>query len=203
MMFKESVVLMALVASASAFAPTPIAFRPSMSLAANIMDTAVSLKGPAVVWGSEGVMVGKEENEVKGYDNFSAFVNAVNAAGLGDALKGPGPFTVFAPTDSAFAAYSKPLTAEVLKYHVVPGKYTASAISGDLPTLNGKALMYQRKFRKTFVDDAIVGQEDNFGGGSSFPVDIACDNGIIHAISTVLDPSFAAVGAEAGLGGVQ
>jgi hypothetical protein len=52
------------------------------------------------------------------------------------------------------------------------------------------------------VDDAIVGQEDNFGGGSKYPVDIVCDNGIIHAISTVLAPGYVAPGAEAGLGGV-
>ena len=133
-------------------------------------------------------MVGKEENELKGYDNFNSFVNAVQAAGLTDALKGPGPFTVFAPTDSAFAAYSKPVTADLLKYHVVPGRYTASQISSDLPTLHGKSLKYERKFRKTFVDDAIVGQADNFGGGSAFPVDVPCDNGIIHAISVVLEP---------------
>jgi hypothetical protein len=52
--------------------------------------------------------------------------------------------------------------ADVLKYHVVPGKYTSAQIAGDLKTLQGNSLTYQRKFRKTFVDDAIVGQEDNF-----------------------------------------
>lgn len=52
--------------------------------------------------------------------------------------------------------------ADVLKYHVVPGKFLSSQITGDLKTLQGKSLTYQRKFRKTFVDDAIVGQEDNF-----------------------------------------
>lgn len=132
--------------------------------------------------------MGKEENELKGYDNFGSFLNAVEAAGLSAALRGPGPFTVFAPTDSAFAAYKKPITAEVLKYHVVPGRYPAASINADLPTLHGKSLKYERKFRKTFVDDAIVGQADNFGGGSAFPVDVACDNGIIHAISVVLEP---------------
>jgi uncharacterized surface protein with fasciclin (FAS1) repeats len=153
------------------------------------MATASSLDGPAMVWGSEGVMVGKEENDFKCYDSFGKFVAAVKAAGLEGALKGPGPFTVFAPVDSAFDAYKKPMTAELLKYHVVPGKLMASAISSNLPTLNGKPITVSRKFRKTFVDDAIVGQSDNFGGGSSYPTDVMCDNGVIHAISLVLDPN--------------
>jgi len=129
-------------------------------------------------------------------------VKAVSDAGLAQALSGPGPFTVFAPVNTAFEESKVPASADLLKYHVVPGKFTLAQITGDLKTLQGSSLQYSRKFRKTFVDDAIVGQEDNFGGGSKYPVDIVCDNGIIHAISTVLAPGYVAPGAEAGLGGV-
>jgi len=189
---------------AAAFAPASIAFsrRPITSLNANIVETLKTLQGPGVVWGSEGVMSGHEENEIKCYDNFDSLVGAVAAAGLADALSGPGPFTVFAPTNSAVEAFTGEVTADVLKYHVVPGKFTYAQITGDLKTLQGESLKYSRKFRKTFVDDAIVGQEDNFGGGSKFPKDVECDNGIIHAISTVLTPGYVAPGAEVGLGGV-
>lgn len=72
------------------------------ALNANIVETLKSLPGPGIVWGSEGVPLGHEENDIKGYDNFDRLVNAVAAAGLADALSGPGPFTVFAPTNSAF-----------------------------------------------------------------------------------------------------
>jgi len=148
-------------------------------------------------------MLGHEENDLKGYDNFGLFVQAVEAAGLTSVLKGPGPFTVFAPTDSAMQSFRGELSADVLKYHVVEGKHPAGSISSDLKTVNGQSLKYERKFRKTFIDDAIVGQADNFGGGSAYPVDVECDNGMIHAISIVLTPDYKAAGAEAGLGGRQ
>jgi hypothetical protein len=190
---------LAFVATTSAFtAPNAFMARRSTGLDANIMDTVRTLDGPQMVWGSEGVLLGHDENDVKGYDSFGLFFNAVEAAGLSDTLKGPGPFTVFAPVDSAFMAWKGPLTAEVLKYHVVSGTHSSSSISSDLPTLNGKSLLYGRRFRKTFVDDAIIGQADNFGGGSSYPTDVVCDNGVIHAISTVLDPVYAAVGGGVG-----
>ena len=83
--------------------------------------------------------------------NFTTLVTAIEAAGLVDALKGKGPYTVFAPTDEAFAKVPKAdldallkdkekLTA-VLTYHVVPGKVMAKNVkAGDAPTVNGKSL---------------------------------------------------------------
>lgn len=168
----------------SAFAP-----RRSTLLSANIMQTLKTLQGPGIVWGSAGVPLGHEENEIKGYDNFDQLVKFIEAAGLADALAGGGPYTVFAPVNSAFEGVNS-VSGDALRYHVVPGKFTYSQIDKDLPTaLQGKSLAYSRKFRKTFVNDAIVGQEDNFGGGSKFPTDIICDNGVIHAISTILEPN--------------
>jgi len=58
-----------------------------------------------------------------------------------------------------------------------------------LATLNGKDLTYSRKFRKDFVDDAILG-EVTFGIYSNFPIDVACDNGVIHSIGLVVSPNY-------------
>mmetsp|Transcript_42841 Transcript_42841/g.69940 ORF Transcript_42841/g.69940 Transcript_42841/m.69940 type:complete len:188 (-) Transcript_42841:338-901(-) len=177
--------IFALVAFVSAFV-VPQNQRIQTSLFANCVDTLATLQGPGVCWGSEGVALGHEENDLKGYDNFGTFVNHLKSTGVANELAGSGPFTVFAPTDTAFEKTTKPITAEVIKMHIVPGRFTKDDIKQDLPTLAGKALKYERKFRMTFVEDAVVGHEDNFGGGSKFPVDVAADNGVLHAIDCVL-----------------
>eukprot|EP00549_Striatella_unipunctata_P021268 CAMPEP_0118700344 /NCGR_PEP_ID=MMETSP0800-20121206/16519_1 /TAXON_ID=210618 ORGANISM="Striatella unipunctata, Strain CCMP2910" /NCGR_SAMPLE_ID=MMETSP0800 /ASSEMBLY_ACC=CAM_ASM_000638 /LENGTH=156 /DNA_ID=CAMNT_0006600895 /DNA_START=148 /DNA_END=618 /DNA_ORIENTATION=- len=151
------------------------------------MTSASSLQGPGVVWGSEGVMLGHDENDLKGYDNFGSFVSALNQFGLAAKLQS-GTYTVFMPTDSAVANFG-PLTEEICMYHIVEGKIPEGSLSSDLTTIGGKTLKAGRRFRKTFMDDAIIGQEDNFGGGSKYPTDIDCDNGYIHAISIVLNPA--------------
>lgn len=61
---------------------------------------------------------------------------------------------------------------------------------------------HSRQFRQTYVDDAIVGLEDNFGGGAKYPVDVKADNGVIHTITQVLNPGWSAVNLEAGVGGI-
>ena len=147
-------------------------------------------------------MEGHDENDIKGYDNLGNLVAAIEKFGLTETLKGPGPFTIIAPVDSIVAQTGDKFTEDVVKYHVIPGKHTVDSISGDLDTLNGKKLTYARKFRKTFLDDTIMGQETNYGGGSGYPCNIEADNGIIHIVSTTLDPSFETLNAEAGLGGV-
>jgi len=166
------------------------------------METATSLQGPGIPYGSAGVLEGFEENEIKGYDNFGLFVAAVEKAGLGDALKS-GEYTVFAPVDSAFANFKGEVTADLLKYHVVPGKVSSGSIGKDIETLEGKSLTYSRKFRKTFLDDAIIGMGPSGAAtGESYPIDVACDNGLIHAIDVVLVPGWTNAGADAGMGGV-
>jgi uncharacterized surface protein with fasciclin (FAS1) repeats len=148
-------------------------------------------------------MAGYEENDIKGYDNLGNLVECIEKAGLTDALKGPGPFTIIAPVDSIIEQTGKAkFTEDVLKYHVIPGKHTVDSIGANMDTLNGKQLTYARKFRKTFLDDTILGQETNYGGGSGYPCNIEADNGIIHIVSTTLDPAFEVLNAEAGLGGV-
>lgn len=121
--------------------------------------------------------------------SFATLVQAVQAAGLVDTLKGDGPFTVFAPTDDAFAklpegALDELLAdpaklADVLTYHVATGRLEASTLTGvaALKTVQGQSLDV----------DASVGVKV----GSAYVVqgDIETSNGIIHAIDSVLLPA--------------
>lgn len=119
--------------------------------------------------------------------SFKTLVAAVQAAGLVDTLKGPGPLTVFAPTDAAFAKIPKAdldallkdkakLTA-VLTYHVVAGKVMAADVRpGKVTTVQGSALTV-RTDGGVKVDNANVVQTD-----------ILADNGVIHVIDTVILP---------------
>jgi uncharacterized surface protein with fasciclin (FAS1) repeats len=119
--------------------------------------------------------------------NFKTLATALTAAGLVDTLKGPGPFTVFAPTDEAFAKVPKAdldallkdkakLTA-VLTYHVVPGKVMAKDVkAGQVKTVQGSMLTISTT-GGVMVDNAKV-----------TATDIAADNGVIHVIDTVVMP---------------
>jgi uncharacterized surface protein with fasciclin (FAS1) repeats len=168
---------------------------------ANIVDTLADLQGPGQVWGADGIAQDKGEAELKGYDNLGLFSARLASTGVADTLKGAGPFTVFAMTDPAIETYEGligPVNADVLKYCIVPGKISASAVSSaTLTTLQGKAISYSRKFRKDFVDDAILG-EKTFGPFADYPIDVACDNGVIHTIGIALSPDYAAVGGGVG-----
>ena len=119
--------------------------------------------------------------------NFKTLVTALNAAGLVDTLKGPGPFTVFAPTDEAFAKIpkadldkllaNKAKLKSVLTYHVVPGKVMSTDIKpGKVKSVQGAQLTI-RTAGGVMVDKAKV-----------VAADVAADNGVIHAIDTVLMP---------------
>ena len=119
--------------------------------------------------------------------SFKTLATALTAAGLVDTLKGKGPFTVFAPTDDAFAKIPKAdldallkdkakLTA-VLTYHVVPGKVLAKDIKpGKVKTVQGSELTLATAGGVT-VDGAKV-----------ISADVMADNGVIHVIDTVLLP---------------
>ena len=119
--------------------------------------------------------------------NFTTLVTAIKAAGLVETLKGKGPFTVFAPTDEAFAKVPKAdleallkdkakLTA-VLTYHVVPAKVMAKDVkAGDAPTVNGKPLKITTNYGVK-VNNAKV-----------TATDIEASNGVIHVIDSVLLP---------------
>merc|ERR1719246_419792 len=137
-----------LVASASAFAPA-FAPRQTVTLDASITETLETLQGPEQFWGAEGVLVGKDEADIKGYDNFGQLAAAIN-------------------------------DADILKYHVIPGKKSLDALTVDQETLNGGTLTSYRKFRKNWLDNAIVGlKSEGPSKSSSWPSDVACDNGVI------------------------
>jgi len=120
--------------------------------------------------------------------NFKTLATALQAAGLVDTLKGQGPFTVFAPTDAAFAKIPKAdldalladkakLTA-VLTYHVVPGKVMAKDVkAGEVKTVEGSSLTVST-MGGVKVDSAKV-----------TTADIVADNGVIHVIDTVVMPN--------------
>ena len=119
--------------------------------------------------------------------SFKTLATALTAAGLVDTLKGKGPFTVFAPTDEAFAKVPKAdldallkdkakLTA-VLTYHVVPGKVMAADVkAGKVKTVQGSELTVTT-MGGVKVDNAKV-----------IKTDIVADNGVIHVIDTVVIP---------------
>ena len=155
------------------------------------------IEGPSIAWGYEGKKVGKFEDEIKGYDNFDFFRGALDQAGLKKILKGIGPYTILAPTDAACFAFKGYLDEDILKYHILFGKHDSSSFSSSdaiYETLNedGHSMTYTRKYRKDFLDDAIIGMIGEIGQ-TSYPCDIGCDNGIIHAIDRVLIPGYAGV----------
>ncbi|MBD1831274.1 fasciclin domain-containing protein [Trichocoleus sp. FACHB-90] len=120
--------------------------------------------------------------------SFKTLVAAVQAAGLVDTLKGPGPFTVFAPTDEAFAKLPAgtvdsllaniPELTKILTYHVVPGK----VMSSDVVNLD-KATTVQGS---DLTIDASSGVKVN--AAMVVTPDIEADNGVIHVVDTVLLP---------------
>jgi len=141
-----------------------LAVATSLSFASDIVDTAVSA------------------------GQFKTLVKAVQEAGLVDTLKGEGPFTVFAPTDDAFAKLpagtleallkDKQKLAAVLTYHVVPGKVMAAQVKpGKVKTVQGQAIKVSTHYGAVMVDNANV-----------VMTDIVASNGVIHVIDAVILP---------------
>jgi len=126
-----------------------------------------------------------------GAADFKTLVTAIKAAELVDTLKGTGPFTVFAPTNEAFAKLpagtlddllkpeNKAKLASILTYHVVPGKVMAADVVklSEAKTANGQSLTIKVKGDEVMVDGAKVTKTD-----------IKCSNGVIHVIEQVVLP---------------
>ncbi len=126
-----------------------------------------------------------------GAEDFSTLVAAAKAAGLVEALSGEGPFTIFAPTNAAFAKLPKETVAALLKpenkaklaailtYHVVAGKVMAADVTaGKVKTLNGAEATIAVKDGKVTIDKANV-----------IKTDLAGSNGVIHVIDAVILPA--------------
>ncbi|MBU6239180.1 MAG: fasciclin domain-containing protein [Planctomycetes bacterium] len=141
---------------------------PAMSKAEDIVDTAVKA------------------------GQFNTLAAALKAANLVGTLKGPGPFTVFAPTDEAFAKLPAETVAELLKpenrkqltdiltYHVVPGRVQAK----DVIKLRGAVAVNGQRIDVQFGDEGV-----KVDGAKVLTTDIVCDNGVIHVIDSVILPS--------------
>ena len=146
----------------------------------------VTLNTPAVAGQSKDIV-----DTAVAAGSFKTLAKALTAAGLVDTLKGAGPFTVFAPTDEAFAKLpagtvesllkpeNKAKLQRILTYHVVPGRVmaadvtklkTAKAVSGDA-------------LKITAIDGAVL-----VDGAHVVKADVAASNGVIHVIDTVLLP---------------
>ena len=120
--------------------------------------------------------------------SFQTLVTAVKTAGLVETLSGPGPFTVFAPTDDAFAKLAKGMVERLLKdkrkltavltYHVIPGKIMASDVARirSAKTVQGQEIAIDTR-KGVKVDGANV-----------IKTDIECTNGVIHVIDSVIMP---------------
>jgi uncharacterized surface protein with fasciclin (FAS1) repeats len=122
---------------------------------------------------------------------FSTLVKAVTTAGLVDTLSGPGPYTVFAPTDDAFAklpagtleGLTPAQLKSILTYHVVAGEVMAADVkSGPVKTVNGEDITFTVSGDKVTITDA-KGNTVNV-----VKTDITTDNGVIHVIDGVLMP---------------
>jgi len=122
--------------------------------------------------------------------SFGTLVAALTAAELDEVLQGEGPFTVFAPTDEAFAALpegtveelllpeNRDLLVQILSYHVVPGEFTSSDLtSGEVQTAANESVMVEVSADGVMVNEATVVQPD-----------VMASNGVIHVIDQVILP---------------
>ncbi len=159
----------------------------SLTLAACSSDTTPAAESPTANATSRSDIVATAE----GAGQFGTLLKAVRAADLEGTLKGPGPFTVFAPTDEAFAKLpagtvesllapeNKDKLKAILTYHVVSGKVPSSEAAKltSAKTVNGKALTISRDRDTLKVDAARV-----------VKADIEASNGVIHVIDAVVLP---------------
>ncbi len=136
-------------------------------------------------------------------DAFSTLVTAVKTAGLVDALKGDGPFTVFAPTNDAFdklpegtistllAPENQELLSAILTYHVIPGKLDSTAVMEAITSGGGSATVETLQggsLTASVVDGSVILTDENGSTSKVTTVDVGASNGVIHIIDTVVLP---------------
>lgn len=175
-----------------------LSFALSGNAAAQKMKEKTVMVGGAAMYPSKNIV----ENAVNSKDH-KTLVAAVKAAGLVETLQSAGPFTVFAPTDAAFAKLpagtvenlvkpeNKEMLTKILTYHVLPGKYSSKQVWAAVKAGNGKAMMktvageeltFWTKGNNLYVTDAK-------GNKSKVTIaDVNQSNGVIHVIDTVLLP---------------
>ncbi|VFB05057.1 Immunogenic protein MPT70 precursor [Chryseobacterium taihuense] len=180
------------------FGMVALSFAFSGNAAAQKMKEKTVMVGGAAMYPSKNIV----ENAVNSKDH-KTLVAAVKAAGLVETLQSDGPFTVFAPTDAAFAKLpagtvenlvkpeNKEMLTNILTYHVLPGKYSSKQVWDAVKAGNGKAMMdtvqgeqltFWTKGKDLYVTDAK-------GNKAKVTIaDVNQSNGVIHVIDTVLLP---------------
>ena len=160
-----------------------------MGIARSLVAAAFALLALAAPAPAAAQAAGDIVEVAQANGSFQTLLAAAGAAGLVETLKGPGPFTVFAPTDAAFrklpAGAVDALLADperlraVLLYHVLPGRVTAAQVTGmtSANTVNGAAVRVRAQGGSVMINNATVAQAD-----------VAASNGVIHVIDTVLMP---------------
>jgi uncharacterized surface protein with fasciclin (FAS1) repeats len=147
------------------------------------------LAGAALALASSAALTADLVETAVAADQFKTLVAALEKADLVDTLKGAGPYTVFAPTDAAFAKLpegaledllnDQDKLAAVLTYHVVPGKVMSADVKpGKVKTVQGQSLTVAAKSGAVLVNDARV-----------IKTDITASNGVIHVIDSVVLPN--------------
>ncbi len=181
-------------------------------LMVGVCALAVALSAVAVLAGDKDPMVGGAamyptknivENAVNSQDH-TTLVAAVKAAGLVNTLESPGPFTVFAPTNEAFAKLpagtvdnllkpeNKEMLVKVLTYHVVPGRITAADLAKEIKAGDGKATLktVEGETLTATMDGKHIVLVDEKGDKSMVTIaNVFQSNGVIHVVDTVLLPN--------------
>ena len=158
-------------------------FTKSLKFVAASLTTLALISGSAIAQAQNTIVDVAVAN-----GSFKTLVVALKAAGLVDTLSSPGPFTVFAPTDAAFAKLPAgtvdallkdiPKLKAILTYHVVSGAVMAKDVkTGMVPTVNGQSLNVKADAMGVMVNNAKV-----------VTADVKASNGVIHVIDTVLLP---------------
>lgn len=173
---------------------------PSMSMSTGMgAMESIKMVGGAAMYPSKDIV----DNAVNSKDH-TTLVAAVKAAGLVDTLKGAGPFTVFAPTNEAFAALpagtvdtllkpeNKGTLAKVLTYHVVPGRIDAKALAQQIQAGGGKAILKTASggtLTATMSGSNVLITDGKGGAATVTIADVYQSNGVIHVVNKVLLPA--------------
>ena len=176
---------------------TAVAIAATLSAVAMTASAQVMVGG-APMYSSKDII----DNAVNSKDH-TTLVAAVKAAGLVQTLKGPGPFTVFAPTNEAFAALpagtvdtllkpeNKAALTKVLTYHVIVGKMDSAALSKAIDAGGGKAMLTEVSgvmLTATKAGSMIMLSDESGGMGHVTIPDVVQSNGVIHVVDKVLLP---------------
>lgn len=207
--FHRSTMLMSAVAALAIGACSPSTEAPAtndMAMANDMAppaDMVIADAGPVTVGGAAMLPSKTIVENASAAPNLTTLVSAVTAAGLVETLSGAGPFTVFAPTNDAFAKLpagtveglvkpaAKADLTKILTYHVVPGKMTAADLSAAITAGGGKAQLTTVQGAKltATASGGTITLTDAKGGKSTVTQgDVMQSNGVVHVIDTVLMP---------------